>query len=215
MPKFPPPPGVAALRAIPPEERLLPAGTLLWRVYAAGGAHPARWDEFRAFGPVAGAPACGSRFAHYTPPRRAQERAILYGATEIATCVAEAFQATRAIDCVSRAPWLVGFLPAADLRLLDLTGAWPTRAGASMLLASGPRGRARDWSRQIYAAYPQVQGLWYPSSMYAHARSVALYKRTRAALPPDPLVHLPLSDPRLLPGLEAIGAAIGYDLVVR
>ena len=73
----------------------------------------------------------------------------------------------------------------ADLRLLDLTGPWPTRAGASMLLASGPRGRARDWSRQVYAAYPQIQGLWYPSSMHAHARSAALYERARAALPAD------------------------------
>ena len=51
--------------------------------------------------------------------------------------------------------------------------------------------------------------------MYAHARSVALYERARAALPPDPLAHLPLSDPRLLPGLEALGAAIGYDLLAR
>ena len=103
----------------------------------------------------------------------------------------------------------------ADLRLLDLTGPWPTRAGASMLLASGPRGRARDWSRQVYAAYPQVQGLWYPSSMHAHARSAALYERARAALPPEPLVDLALGDPRLLPALEAIGATIGYDLIAR
>ncbi len=126
MPKFPPPPGVAALRAIPPAEHALPAGTLLWRVYAAGGAHPARWDEFRAFGPVA-----TMRFDHHTPPRLQQERAILYGATEIATCVAEAFQAARTIDCAARAPRLVGFLLREDLRLLDLTGPWPTRAGAS------------------------------------------------------------------------------------
>ena len=67
MPKFPPPPGVAALRAIPPAEQALPAGTLLWRVYAAGGTHPARWDEFRAFGLVA-----TMRFDHHTSPRRAQ-----------------------------------------------------------------------------------------------------------------------------------------------
>ena len=80
-----------------------------------------------------------------------------------------------------------------------------------MLLASGPRGRAREWSRQTYTAYPQIQGLWHPSSMYAHARSVALYERARAALPPEPLVDLALGDPRLLPALEAIGATIGYD----
>src|SRR5438094_1666561 len=121
MQKFPPPPGAAALQAISPAEHMLPAGTLLWRIYAAGGAHPARWDEFRAFGPLA-----TMRFDHHTPPRRAQGRAILYSATEIATCVSEAFQATRAIDCAARAPRLVGLLLGAGLRLLDLTGAWPT-----------------------------------------------------------------------------------------
>ena len=210
MPRFPPPPGAAALRAIPPAERVLPTGTLPWRIYATGGAHPARWDEFRTFGPIT-----SMRFDHHTPPRRVQERAILYAATEIATCVAEVFQATRTIDCVGRAPWLAGFLLTAELRLLDLTGPWPTRGEASMLLTSGPRGRARDWSRQIYAAYPHLQGLWYPSSMYAHARSLALYDRAGAALPEAPIVHLPLNDPRLLPALEGIGAAIGYDLIAR
>ena len=97
MSKFPPPPGVAALGAVPPAEHVLPAGTLLWRIYAAGGAHPARWDEFRAFGPLT-----TMRFDHHTPPRRLQGRAILYGATGIGTCVAEVFQATRSIVALAR-----------------------------------------------------------------------------------------------------------------
>lgn len=99
--------------------------------------------------------------------------------------------------------------------MLDLTGLWPTRAGASMLVSSGPRGWARAWSRRIYTAYPDLHGLWYPFSMYANARSVALYERARAALPAAPLVDVALGDPRLLPALEGIGTAIGYDLVVR
>jgi hypothetical protein len=67
---------------IPPAPRSVPA---------VDGAHPATRDKSRAFD-------------HHTPPRRLQERAILYGATEIATCVAEVFQATRTIVCVDRAP---------------------------------------------------------------------------------------------------------------
>ena len=137
----------------------------------------------------------------------------MYAATQIAACVAEVFQAQRLVDVTGGAPWLVGFTSAAPLALLDLASLWPTAAGASMAINTGPRGRARRWSRAIYAAYPALQGLWYASSMYANAPLVALYERAAEALAPAPIVHRPLNDPALRSGLQRLAAAIGYDLI--
>ncbi|HEX5505213.1 MAG TPA: RES domain-containing protein [Thermomicrobiales bacterium] len=209
MPKFPGPPEPAALARVPPTLRVLPAGTRLCRVYFRGGNHPALWYDFRAYGPVATA-----RFDHQPdPPHLDETRAVLYAALAGPTCLAEVFQDRRLIDRHHRAPWLVHCRLAADLSLLDLTGTWPTRAGASMALSSGPRARARAWSRAIYAAYPAVQGLLYPSSMYRHARCVALYERALAAIPETPSLHLPLAAPALEPLLRRVAADIGYGLV--
>jgi hypothetical protein len=196
LPKFPaPPPDLGRIR---PE----------WRVYARGGDHPGVWNGFRRYGPVDTA-----RFDHHLPPPREQERAILYAARDIPACLAEAFQATRTINRTRRAPWLVGFRTAAPLPLLDLHSAWPTRAGASMAIASGRRDRARRWSQAIYAAYPAAQGLWYPSSMYAARPCGALYERAAGALPARPSLHLALADPRLDAPLQHVAADINYRLV--
>lgn len=206
MPKLPePPPNLASVR---PEWRELPAGTLLWRIYARSGAHPGVWNGFRRYGPVSTA-----RFDHHLPPPHEQDRAILYTALEIPTCLAEVFQATRTIDRARRAPWLVGLPTVAPLRLLDLHSPWPTRAGASMAIASGRRDRARRWSQAIYAAYPEALGLWYPSSMYAGHPCVALYERAQDAVPARPRLHIALADPRLDVPLLHVAADINYRLV--
>jgi len=192
---------------LPPEWTVLPAGKLLWRAFFRGGAHPVRWNDFRVFGPMA-----ASRFDPHDPPPRLQGRGILYAADHGRTCLAEVFQETRVIDRADREPWLVGFRLNADLRLLDLTGLWPTRAGASMAICAGRRDRSRAWSRAIYEAYPGAGGLIYPSSMYAHQPAVALYERARPALPGGPAFHRPLSDPALHTVLRNAAAELGYRL---
>lgn len=207
MAKLPEPPGAEALRRIGPEIKALPAGTELWRVYFREGRHPGTWNGFRSFGPVRNA-----RFDHHEEPPGV--RKILYAATgplAITTCLAEVFQDTRIIDPARGGPWLVGFPLAQDVSLLDLTGAWPTRAGASMQINSGPRPRARRWSRMIYAAYPEVTGLYYASSMHANEPVVALYERVEPALPPSPVFHAPLAHPALLEVLRNAAADLGYD----
>jgi RES domain len=210
--KLPDPPHVADLALVPPRLRMLAAGELLWRVYQRAGRHPVRWNTFRAFGPLSTA-----RFDHHlagsdgTP--HAQRRRIYYAAAEIATCLAELFQDTRTIDREGEEATLVGFELSRDVALLDLTGVWPTRAGASMALGSGPRSRARPWSRAIYEAYREVQGLYYPSSMHAHRPTLALYERALAALPRTPLIHRLLSDPALLADLDRVARDLGYRLV--
>jgi RES domain len=205
--KFPEPPQAEDLAKIAPEWKELPEGTILWRLYFRGGKHPTFWNLFRAFGPTSG------RFDHQLPPPRAQERAILYAAEHGATCLAEVFQETRLIDRSARDPWLAGFTLQSPLLLLDLMGVWPTRAGASMAINSGPRPRAQRWSRVIYEAYPDVQGLYYASSMFGNSPAVALYERALSSLYPVPIFHRPLSDPALLTVLRRVARDFGYGLV--
>lgn len=204
MSKLPEPPRRLTLPAV---HRILPMGTTVWRVYFSAGPYPAMWRDLRWFGPTT------ARFDHHDPPARIQTRGVLYGAAEPITCLAEVFQATRTIDRNKNGPWLVAFTTVRTLRLLDLTGAWPTRAGASMAIHSGPRPRARRWSRAIYDAYPDVEGLWYASSMYANRPSLMLYERGQAAIPPTPMFHRALVDPALQARLSAAATLLGYRMV--
>jgi hypothetical protein len=138
---------------------------------------------------------------------------VLYGAAEPITCLAEVFQATRTIDRNANAPWLVAFETVHKLSLLDLTGTWPTRAGASMAINSGPRPQARRWSRAVNDAYPHIEGLWYASAMHANRSSLALYERAQLAIPRAPLFHRALADPALLQRLDTAATLLGYRLV--
>ena len=193
MPKFPGPPSRGQLAArLRADVKVLSRGTLVWRIYLRGGAHPAAWSRFRHWGPVP-----SMRFDHHSPPLRQQPRGIVYAAMRVYTCVAEVFQETRTIERSRNGPWLVGLELARAVSLLDLTGTWPTRAGASMAMSSGRRDRARSWSQRIYEDYPAIEGLYYPSSMDGNQPAVALYERAQSALPGRPLFHRALADPAL------------------
>lgn len=210
MAKLPEPPPAAELRRIGPEPVVLPAGTRLYRIYSRGGNHPTGWGRMRHYGPVGTA-----RFDHHLEPTRDQERGILYaalGGDAVATCVAEAFQEGRLIDTSHDDPWLACFALAEDVPLLDLTGKWPTRAGASANVNSGPRPRCRRWSMAVHEAYPDLRGLLYASSMNGGEPAVALYERAAGELPRTPAFNRPLSDPALLVGLGRIADALGYGL---
>lgn len=207
MAKFPEPPAAAELARISPERKILPRGATLWRLYFRGGRHPTFWNTFRAYGPTSG------RFDPQVPPPSSQTRTVLYAAERGPTCLAEVFQDTRVIDRAARDPWLAAFSLEQSLDLLDLTGSWPTRAGASQAISSGPRPRAQRWSRAIYEAYPSCQGIYYRSSMDGGSPCMALYDRASAALPSSPVFHRPLTDPALLPALKGVARETGYGLV--
>ena len=128
----------------------------------------------------------------------------------MATCVAEVFQSTRVIDRAADDRCLTGFRTTRAVRLLDLTGEWPTRAGASQAIASGPRTRAQAWARAIYEAYPTFEGVCYPSSMHGGHPAVVLFERAADALPSDPELDVPLMHPGLLPDLTRAANALGY-----
>jgi hypothetical protein len=180
----------------------------LWRVYFAGGDHPTSWKEYRRFGPLATA-----RFDHHEPPPHLQHRGILYAAGRGPTSFAECFQATRTIDRTRHDPWLVCFTLDREVRLLDLGGGWPTRAGASQAINSGPRPRAREWSRSIYDRFADVDGLLYPSSMLGGAAAVALYERAEDAIAGRPILHDPLTHPGLQAPILRVALQLGYNVV--
>ncbi len=207
--KFPPPPDIAILqdRLRTGDIVVRTASTELWHIYKRGGKHPANWNAMRHFGPV------DARFDHHEPPPHEQARGILYLATLLGTCLAEVFQATKIIDRGRDQPWAVAHTARRAMRLLDLTGAWPTRVGASMLINDGPRVLSRAWSTAIYAAYPDVDGLLYASSMYKHEPCIALYERGADSLPARPRFNRALMEPVLLNALATVGDEIGYDLV--
>lgn len=186
----------------------LPANTLLWRIYFQGGPHPTTWQSFREWGPT------GSRFdPHEPPPALQPDRAVLYAAVHGLTCIAEVYQDYRRVNRTRGAPALVGFRTTRALRLLDLTGTWTTRVGASMALSTGPHDRARRWARAFFAAWPDVDGVWYGSSMNGHQPCAALWAPARDALPPHPELHRRLDDPVLHSTLADACGRLGYALI--
>lgn len=213
MPKLPRSPSVAHLKRIDPDFQELPVGTRLWRVYFRGARHPTTWSAFRCVSPGE-----GGRFDHHLPDEdgepQEQSRGILYAAMNAMTCFAEVFQKARNIDRWKGDPWLVAFDLASPLVLLDLTGAFVTRSGASMALMAGPRPVARRWSQGFYEAYPQIQGLYYPSSMHGNASAVALYERVGkiGAIPPQPSFHRALADAAMLTVIRNAARTLGYRL---
>jgi hypothetical protein len=206
--RFPPPPPADELAGVAPIWHDLPTGTLLWRVYFRGGVHPTTWNAFRIYGPT------GARFDHHTRPRREQPRAIYYAALSGRTCLAEVFQQTRVIDVSADAPALAAFRLGRDVRLLDLRGLWPMRAGASQALSTGSHARARAWSRVIWSAYPEADGLWYASPMDGGAPAVALYERAEDAVPSAPVFSAALAEPGLRVMLARAAAELNYVLLV-
>jgi hypothetical protein len=208
--KFPEPPGVEVLRNIEPETLQLASSTLLARIYFSAGSHPSRWNQFRRFGPTA------ARWDHHLPDARGQpaeqDRAVLYCAPDIDTCVSEVFQATRRIDRVRDAPTLVILALREPMTLLNLRGAFATTIGASTAIHSGPRSRTRAWARQLYEAYPHLQGVYYGSSMNGHAPAVVLNERARGSLPEQPELHRALNDDMLIEVLQRIALRLSYGL---
>ncbi|HEX3603699.1 MAG TPA: RES family NAD+ phosphorylase [Steroidobacteraceae bacterium] len=212
MAKFPESPGVKALERIEPEWGRVAAGVPLARVCFSRGEHPQAWDQFRFFGPL------NSRWDHHVPDALGfatlQARGIYYAGGQAKTCLAEVFQATRRIDRVYRSPWLTVFETQAELTLLDLTGDFATRMGASMAIHSGSRGRARGWTRDLYEAFPQAQGILYAASMAGGAQAFALNERALHVplFPAHPLLHRALADDALVDTLKYAARELGYAL---
>jgi hypothetical protein len=205
------PPALADLQAIAPIWKLVPAGSLWWRVFAGSGPHPSNWSQFRSWGPSS------SRFDHHLlgPDGKSctQARAILYAAARFDTCLAEYFQARRLIDRSRDDVTVVAFEVARPVKLLDLWGPFSTQLGASGVLSSGPHGPSRAWSRALYEAYPSADGLHYESSMLPGSPAMAIWERAVNAVPAVPRLHRALADPVLWVPLDNAARLLGYGLL--
>lgn len=217
MSRLPKPPAPDVLKSLlrPHEDVVaMETRTRLVRVFAAGGVHRQQWNTFRDTGPLPHA-----RFDPHPPapagrPSTTPGDGVLYFGLSARTSVAEVFQRTSIVDRSTRRPHLVVFRPCRPLRLLDLTGLWPTRAGASQEISSGPKDRTQEWARAIRAAFPDLDGLWYRSSMDSGDPAVCLWEPPAAdALPPSPEVLLPLDYPGLDLPLARICDALNYTLL--
>jgi hypothetical protein len=204
MVKLPDPPRASRLQAVGAEVTTLPRGTPVSRIYFQSGPYPTTWGALRWIGPTS------ARFDHHRLPRGKQKRGILYAALEGITCLAEVFQDQRIIDVHDSEPWYVAFELARDVVVLNLTGDWPTRAGASALINAGNRVRARAWSSAIYEAFPQVEGLLYCSSMAANRPALAMYERAESAIPAAPVIHRSLADSSMRSLIREATAKFGY-----
>ena len=105
---------------------------------------------------------------------------------------------------------------------LDVTPSGRSRTSNSPLerrVAQRARRHADDapWrtvGRVDYEAYPEIQGLYYPSSL-TNRPAVALYERADrpGRFPANPVFHRALSDPTLHKTLVMVGEEVGYGLV--
>ena len=214
MARLPPPPDAATLRALlrPDEDvHLVPAGTRLVRVFTAGGGHPQRWNGFRRFGPLP-----HGRFDPQPPDGPGPSAVgVLYFSLSARTSIAEVFQTTSMVDRRTREPHLVVVRPVRGLRLLDLGGLWPTRAGASQAISSGPKHRTQAWARAIRQAHPELDGVWFRSSMDSGRPALCLWDPPAGppALPARPDLLVPLDHPGLALPLGRICEQLNYTLL--
>lgn len=211
----PPEPSVLAGLLRPDDDIVsLHPATRLVRVFTVAGRHPQQWDAFRRTGPLPHA-----RFDTHPPgprgrPTDAPKEGVLYFGLSARTCIAEVFQDTSVVDRVTRRPFLVVVRLTRSIRLLDLSGLWPTRAGASQEISSGPRERTQEWARAIRAAHPDLDGLWYRSSMDSGNPAVCLWDPPAgSALPESPDALVKLDHPGLDVPLARICADLNYTLL--
>lgn len=208
------------LRALlrPDEDvRTVPAGTRLVRIFAAGGRHPQRWNGFRRVGPLPHArfdPQPPTQLDPFEDAGEPSGVGVLYFSLAARTCVAEVFQSTSVVDRRTRAPHLLVVRPVRPLRLLDLGGLWPTRAGASQAINSGPKDRTQAWARAIREAHPDLDGLWFRSAMDAGNPAVCVWDPPAGtAMPAEPHLLVPLGHPGLDLPLGRICEQLNYTLL--
>lgn len=215
MSRLPLPPDAKVLRKLlrPSEDvYVLPTTTQLVRVFVAAGRHQQRWNTFRHTGPLPHA-----RFDPHPPSPNGRvtypAHGVLYFGLSVQTSIAEVFQSSSIVDRTTRRPHLAVFAPKRPLQLLDLTGLWPTRAGASQEISSGRKDITQAWARVIREAFPDLDGLWYRSSMDSGDPAVCLWHPPAGdALPLTPEVLVPLDYPGLDLPLARICDSLNYVL---
>jgi hypothetical protein len=211
-----PPPDPAHLSGLDPPVHTLDVGTDLARIYVRGGEFPTTWNALRHFGPIP-----TSRFDHHELDREGmphkQYRGVIYAADHLRTCIAEYFQDSRVVDVRRRDPYLVAYKLTYQLDLLDLTGVFVTRMGASTAIHSGTKSLTQAWARALYDAYPRLHGIAYCSSMNGNARAYVLNERALVdnVFPAAVSSHHPLHDLTIALRVDSAASELHYSVIGR
>jgi len=203
MVKLPPPPPAAALTLEPDDLCAVAEHTVLWRLHRTAGAHVVPWNQLRYAGPTS---------ARFDPHIDGERRGVSYAALDVPTALAEVFQDRRVINLTRDAPYLTAWRPRRSLRLLDLSGTWPVRNGASHAINTGRHDYCRAWAQSVHTRWPDLDGLWHTSAMTG-APAVTLWTAAALAFPAAPDFSRPLADPGLRGWISVAAAGIGYDVV--
>ena len=187
------------------DDDVLSIRTVLWRIHRTEGEHVRGWSELRTFGPLP-----SMRYDPQASQIGDHSEGVLYAAMDLVTALAEVFQASRTIDVVSFAPRATAWIPTRPLSLLDLTGTWTLRNGAASSLAQAPRSTCRRWARVIHDTWPEMDGLWAPSTMTGRP-IVVLWDTAGDSFPARPEFSRQLSTPVLLTVIRRVARTeIGY-----
>ncbi|MFB0835695.1 RES family NAD+ phosphorylase [Arthrobacter halodurans] len=198
-------PEPSELRRIGRHERVLAAGTVLWRIHATAPSYPMPWNGLRTFGPLPGA-----RWdPHPEPAGDHSPLGAAYFGFDLLTCIAEVYQDSRFIDVETGSPYATAVETPRDAALLDLTDHWFLRAGAKAALAGTERkSDTRAWARAIHEAWPDLDGLVARSSPVG--RDVAVFW-TPGAFPPVPAFSVPLSHPAISGAVAAAAELLDFN----
>ncbi|MBM9468408.1 RES family NAD+ phosphorylase [Nakamurella leprariae] len=179
---------------------------VLWRLHRTRGPFVLPWNGFRIFGPLTSA-----RWdPHPSPQGEHPGSGVSYAAIDLRTAVAEVFQTARRVtasDEVQATSWT----PTRSLCLLDLTGDWALRSDAAHALAAAPRRVCRTWSQAIRSQWPDLDGLWAPSTLTG-SPVVTLYEPAADTFPPAPAFSRPLSASLLWSLVADAAESIGYEI---
>lgn len=201
-PKVPRQPGGRPLACQPDD--IISIQPVLWRIHTVRGRHAQAWNDFRDWGPVA-----GMRWEpHPTPPAVHPGFGVTYATTDPSTAVAEVFQRTRVVRPAAD-KHLTSWTPVRPLRLLDLTGRWAVRAGASYALTSAPKPTCRNWANAIRVDLPDIDGLWTHSTLTGDATTV-LFEPARDSFPAAPPFSEPLDAGPVWALLRGAATDIGF-----
>lgn len=212
-----PPPDLQQIATVDPDTVTVAEGELVWRIHKRAGPHPTTGDALRHYGPTT------ARFdPHPEPAQFHPDIGITYltiGDTAFVTVLAEAFQqedgvGVGPIDRATDQPTLTGFAVERDLALLDLHSGWVTRAGGNTAICNGSRMASKQWARAIHTTYPELDGIAYPSAVYAPGRCLAVW--TDRIFPDAPMFSRDLSDQRLGASLAVAAQELGtYNVPTR
>lgn len=202
VPRTPP----EALKIAP--EHIVHLSGVLWRIHRSTGAHVVPWNGLRTFGPLS-----SMRWDPQPPPLGNRPgNGISYAGMDLATALAEVYQASRTISFSVGGPVATSWTPTRPLQLLDLTGLWPIHNGAASSLMSAPKSTTRNWAAAIRAQAPTLDGIRYTSTMTG-GHCVTLFQPAASSFPAAPGFSRPLSSPQMRAVVANIAKKLGYTCV--